>query len=289
MKKLFRALLCTALLTLAISAPAFAAGPDVLQTTPNTVSTRQGDFYVLLNGEPLTFSEAVPQLRNDRSFLPFAATFEALGYTGITWDGSTGTVTASGDGQRISLTIGEPSITLFTEEAPDGQDIPMDVAPYVDPATDRTYVPVGLIADALGFHVGWDGSNGTVILDDVDAILAANTETYELMDKYLDYSRTFAQKNQKIGGGYAMDFSVAASDGEQDLDIQFLAGGDYDMITAGASAFQFDTQMVLDYTAALNGVDATELIDSTGELPFPLTVDFAMRGDMEQGLSLIHI
>ena len=283
MKKLFRALLCTALLTLAISAPAFAAGPDVLQATPNTVSTRQGDFYVLLNGEPLTFSDAVPQLRNDRSFLPFAATFEALGYTGITWDGSTGTVTASGDGQRISLTIGEPSITLFTEEAPDGQDIPMDVAPYVDPATDRTYVPVGLIADALGFHVGWDGSNGTVILDDVDAILAANTETYELMDKYLDYSRTFAQKNQKIGGGYAMDFSVAASGGEQDLDIQFLAGGDYDMITAGASAFQFDTQMVLYYTAALNGVDLKELFDSTGEFPFPLTVDLAMRGDMEQG------
>lgn len=120
-----------------------------------------------------------------------------LGYTGITWDGSTGTVTASRDGQRISLTIGEPSITLYTEEAPDGQNIPMDVAPYVDPATDRTYVPVGLIADALGYNVGWDGSNGTVIIDDVDAILAANTETYELMDKYLDYSRTFAQKNQK--------------------------------------------------------------------------------------------
>ena len=41
--------------------------------------------------------------------------------------------------------------------------------------------------------------------------------------------------------------------------------------------------MVLDYAASLNGVDATELLDSTGELPFPLTIDFAMRGDMEQG------
>lgn len=293
MKKLFRPLLCAAFLALAVSAPAFAAEPDILQTFPDTVSTRQGDFYVLVNGESLTFPDAVPKLKSDRSFLPFAATFEALGYTDITWDGSTGTVTASRDGQRISLTIGEPSITLYTEEAPDGQNIPMDVAPYVDPATDRTYVPVGLIADALGYNVGWDGSNGTVIIDDVDAILAANTETYELMDKYLDYSRTFAQKNQKVGGEYAMDISVSTSDGEQDMDIQFLADGDYDMITAGSTAFQFDTQMVLDYAASLNGVDATELLDSTGELPFPLTIDFAMRGDMEQGalylLSLIHI
>lgn len=159
----------------------------------------------------------------------------------------------------------------------------------MDPATDRTYVPVGLIADALGYNVGWDGSNGTVILDDVDAILAANTETYELMDKYLDYSRTFAQKNQKVGGEYAMDISVSTSDGEQDMDIQFLADGDYDMITAGSTAFQFDTQMVLDYAASLNGVDATELLDSTGELPFPLTIDFAMRGDMEQGAHLSQL
>lgn len=81
-------------------------------------------------GSPLPSPDAVPKLKSDRSFLPFAATFEALGYTGITWDGSTGTVTASRDGQRISLTIGEPSITLYTEEAPDGQNIPMDVAPY---------------------------------------------------------------------------------------------------------------------------------------------------------------
>lgn len=160
----------------------------------------------------------------------------------------------------------------------------MDVAPYVDPATDRTYVPVGLIADALGYNVGWDGSNGTVIIDDVDAILAANTETYELMDKYLDYSRTFAQKNQKgrrrIRHGH-LCFHLRRRAG-YGLPVPCRPEV-YDMITAGSTAFQFDTQMVLDYAASLNGVDATELLDSTGELPFPLTIDFAMRGDMEQG------
>lgn len=81
MKKLFRPLLCAAFLALAVSAPAFAAEPDILQTFPDTVSTRQGDFYVLVNGESLTFPDAVPKLKSDRSFLPFAATFEALGYT----------------------------------------------------------------------------------------------------------------------------------------------------------------------------------------------------------------
>lgn len=61
MKKLFRPLLCAAFLALAVSAPAFAAEPDILQTFPDTVSTRQGDFYVLVNGESLTFPDAVPK------------------------------------------------------------------------------------------------------------------------------------------------------------------------------------------------------------------------------------
>lgn len=44
----------------------------------------------------MTFPDAVPQIREDRSCLPFAAVFEQLGFPQdqMTWDGETQTVTA---------------------------------------------------------------------------------------------------------------------------------------------------------------------------------------------------
>ena len=166
MKKMFRMMLCAALLAMAVSIPAFAAEQEVPE--------KQGDFYVLVNGQYVTFTDAVPQIKDSRSCLPFVAVFEQLGFAeeDMTWDGATKTVTAAKDDTTISLTIGKTAITLSTgTEA--AKEISTDVAPYVAPATSRTYVPFGLVADALGYSVGWDAQQKAVIIDDVDAILAA--------------------------------------------------------------------------------------------------------------------
>ena len=123
----------------------------------------------------------------------------------IVWDGETQTVTASKDGAAISLTVGDSAVTWtgpsWSQTSEDGTSgsaggsggiAYLDTAPYIDPATNRTYIPVGLVADILGCRVAWDGETSTVIIDDVDAILAENTETYELMDQYLDYARKYS-------------------------------------------------------------------------------------------------
>lgn len=282
MKKLFRTVLCAALMAAALSISAFAAEGDA-------IPERQGDFYVLVNGEYVTFSDAVPQLRDSRSYLPFVAVFDQLGYAeeDMTWDGTTGTVTATKGDTTISLVIGEKQITLTR----DGEDtvIPVDVAPYVDPATNRTYIPFGLAAQVLDYKVGWDASNGTVLIDDVDAILAENDATYDLMDKYLDYSRTYAEKNYQITGSYnmAMDMAGTTQSEGQDMDLTFGFGadGDYDMITAGSTAFQFDTDMALDMSMTMNGVDVLELAQAMEGAPvIPESLDFDMRGDLETGV-----
>ena len=243
MKKYLRLLLCTGVTAALLTLPALAADND-------TLPAQQGDFYVMVNGEYVTFPDAVPQIRENRSCLPFVAVFEQLGFAeeDMTWDGATGTVTAvkpdvsytafqgntkQGD-LTVELTIGSNDITYWyegnTTADPHGhqaqvvEHIQSEVAPYV--YQNRTYIPFGLLADALSYNVGWDGEVAAVIIDDVDAILAANTETYDRMDEYQAYNRTFVEKNQKVTGSYSMDLTMKQKIQETNSDLSFTAKGD---------------------------------------------------------------
>ncbi len=144
MKKILRPILCGGVLAALLCTPSLAA--------------EQGDFSLLVNGEPVTFTDAAPVLKDGRSFLPMAATFEALGFPAedMTWDSATQTASASKDGTTISLTIGKKAIQVTQAGAAAGVSIETDTAPYIDAATSRTYIPVGLVADALGYRVAWD-------------------------------------------------------------------------------------------------------------------------------------
>ena len=207
----------------------------------------------MVNGEPVTFSDAAPVLKDGRSFLPMAATFEALGFPAedMTWDSDTQTAAASKDGTTISLTIGKNAIQVTQAGAEAGASIETDAAPYIDAATSHTYSPEGLVADALGYRVAWDGETSTAIIDDVEAILAENTETYELMDQYTDYADQYSQGTYRVDGS----LTLAMSDTFDTVDVS----GDYNMITS-QTALQFDADLAInadmsDLTFALPNLD----------------------------------
>ena len=168
LNRAFRTALCAGALLLALCLPASAA--------------QEGDFSVLVNGEAVTFTDAAPLLKDGRSFLPMVETFDALGFAqgDITWDAATRSVTAAKDDTSITLTIDQKELTVTRgqENAAETDTITTDAAPFIDAASSRTYVPVGLVAGALGYNVGWDAQTSTVIIDDVDFIVAATTETY---------------------------------------------------------------------------------------------------------------
>ena len=98
MKKILRPILCGVLAAL-LCTPSLAAD--------------EGDFSLLVNGEPVTFTDAAPALKDGRSFLPAVTTFQALGFAqeDIVWNGETQTITASKDGTTISLTVGDSAAT----------------------------------------------------------------------------------------------------------------------------------------------------------------------------------
>lgn len=258
MKKIWHSMLCGGALAALLCTPALAAG--------------ERDFSLVVNGEPVSFTDALPQLRENRSFLPMAATFQALGYEdgAITWDNDARTVTAEKDGVTLLLAIGKQEIKVT---GPEGEEtIPTDVAPYIDPASDRTYIPVGLVADALDYNVGWDGNTATVMIDDVDAILAANTATYEWMDRYMEYGRKYTQDACQVTGGYQMEFTAKDAALEESL---FTWKGDYTMLQS-QKALQFDTNMVFNTSASSQG-------DVSLDMNASIDMDAAMRMDLETG------
>lgn len=262
MKKILRPILCGGVLAALLCTPSLAA--------------EQGDFSLLVNGEPVTFTDAAPVLKDGRSFLPAVTTFQALGFAqeDIVWDGETQTVTASKDGAAISLTVGDSAVTWtgpsWSQTSEDGTSgsaggsggiAYLDTAPYIDPATNRTYIPVGLVADILGCRVAWDGETSTVIIDDVDTILAENTETYELMDQYMDYADQYSQGTYRVDGSLAFNMS----DSFDKVDLT----GDYDMFTS-QTALQFDADLAIN--ADMSGLEFV--------LP---NLDIALRYDLEAG------
>ena len=274
MKQFLRPILCGGVLAALLCTPSLAA--------------EQGDFSLLVNGEPVTFSDAAPVLKDGRSFLPMAATFEALGFPAdqINWFAPDRTVTAvkpdvtyinfqgeqaQGD-LSVQMAIGSNTFSVQyegdTTAGPHGDtvqvvnDYTADAAPYIDAATSRTYIPVGLAADALGYRVAWDGETSTVIIDDVEAILAENSETYELMDQYLNYADQYSQGTYQVNG--ALSLNMADPFDKVDLT------GDYDMITS-QTALQLDADLAIN--ADMSGLELT--------LP---NLDAAMRCDVETGM-----
>jgi len=250
MKKMFRVLLCVTALALTLCTSAFAA---------------DSAFRVELNGQEMSFADAAPQIVNDRSYLPFRAVFTALGFADedITYQDQTKTVSAASPELTVSMVIGENKVSIT--KGGETTVLDTDVPAFIDPALGRTYVPVSFVAQAVGYRVGWNAESRTVIIDDVEGILAANAESYQVLEQYLDYGRTFQKKNYKVEGEYAAQMVM--------VDDWMEMGGTYEMLMSGNTKFDFEMDM------ALFGVVAGEDLSSA----VPEKIALEMRGDMKEG------
>lgn len=255
MKKCFRALLLTAALALMLCTGAMAADSTV---------------HVQLNGRPLALSEA-PQIVSGRAFLPFHSVFTALGFSDrdISFQAEARQISAVNGQLTVSMVLGENRITVVR----DGERsvIETDAAAFIDPEQNRAYVPARFVAEAAGLRLGWDSRTSTVILDDVDAILAVNQEKYTVLDQYLDFSRRFMTQNYQVDGSYSAGIQLTGSldDGTDRMNMN----GQYSMLMSGAAAFDFDAS--LSFSGNIDGQDLSALM--------PGGLDLSLRGSLEEG------
>ncbi|MBQ4557076.1 MAG: hypothetical protein IJA60_05470 [Clostridia bacterium] len=102
--------------------------------------------------------DASPVIKNSRTMLPVRFVAEAFGAT-VGWNGATSTATLTGaDGSVVSITIGATNALV------NGKEVPLDSPAYIDPASNRTYLPVRAVAEALGATVFWNGDIGMAML-----------------------------------------------------------------------------------------------------------------------------
>lgn len=172
MKRLLRYLAAAALTLCALQAAVSAEAP----------------VTVRLDGRNVAFTDAQPRIVDDRAFLPVRAVFEAMG---AAVDFKDGVVTATRGGRTVSMTVGSTAATVTENGATTA--LTMDVAPFIDPALGRAYVPVRFAAQALGANVGWDGAKRAVIIVDVEKRLenALAGKSFTCLEKLAAYSAKY--------------------------------------------------------------------------------------------------
>lgn len=159
------------------------------------------DVKVQVNEKLVAFPDAQPFVdENQKLQVPARAVTDKLGYE-LLWeqDGSRFTITMKNVDKTVSLTTGEPTITV------NGKTTQVsDPARFVD---GRVYVPFRLIADTFGIKTQWDKINRIAILS-ADGQYHAPA-WYRPVNKAPNYSKIIEAKataytaSADENGGYA--------------------------------------------------------------------------------------
>lgn len=177
MKK-FLSLVLSLALALALAVPSYAAEPAAQAETVG----------VIVDGERVAFSDAMPELRSGNTMVPLKALVEALG----------GQVTP------LSGTL------LCTFDGADGQeDTEISVRPDGSSyyKNGYTYVPVRDIAEPLGYDVFWDSGERAAVLIDRQAVIDQIDQQFTILNGAL----TQLQQGQDLDKNYRTQMDYVLS------------------------------------------------------------------------------
>lgn len=233
---------------------------------------------VQLDGQALEFTDAKPQVVESRTFLPFRSVFEAMGAQ-VSADGNV--ITAVRGDTELTMTIGETDAQIRRSDAV--ETLPMDVAPYVDSATWRTYVPVRFAADAFGCSVGWDQAEQTVVIVDTETLVrsALSGKEFTLLEKLMAFNGKYSTGNWAMDGTCTAAVSLLGSDA-----IPVLSGS-VSGITSGETAAEMSMDLDMDLTELMTALIAGEDVSladlgvTSEDLQMAMSMDLKM--DLDAG------
>lgn len=110
------------------------------------------------NGQTITLDQA-PVIINEKTMVPVRVLVEAMGGE-VDWvadDPQDRRVTLRKGGHLIDMWIDDPVVIV------DGTAVTSETAPLI--LNDRTMLPLRLIAESLGWNVGWDAKTGSITLE----------------------------------------------------------------------------------------------------------------------------
>ena len=140
---------------------------------------------VYVDGDKLDFKDAEPFIENGRTLVPFRAIAEALGAE-VGWDAKTQTVTITKENpnaQKSNAPDGSKNIQLVIGQnnaLVNGASVTLDVPAKI--ATNRTYVPLRFVSEAMEMGVNWEAKTKKITIDTPEFYITLDKNTAEVGD-----------------------------------------------------------------------------------------------------------
>ncbi|MEW6622110.1 MAG: copper amine oxidase N-terminal domain-containing protein [Bacillota bacterium] len=113
---------------------------------------------IMIKGKELKF-DVPPVIKEGRTLIPIRAIANGLG-ADVEWDSETKTITMSRDGITIILVLDSMEVTVINAEG-DEDNFVLEVPAQL--ISNRTFVPLRFISQALGNRVDYSLENGIII------------------------------------------------------------------------------------------------------------------------------
>ena len=230
MKKLL-AVFMALLMASSLCLTSLAAETDAPAAAPFVTSADRpykDGVNIWLNGRFMTFTDAVPAVVGDRTQAPYRAVLEAMGAE-VSYDD--GKIEAKfEDGSVMNLAIGSKTMT-YTKGGK-VNTVEMDVAPYIDNASGRTFVPIRFIGETLGMTVTWDPEFWIAYVVDWDALEASVDSRFSAFNNMM----ADLMKLQPDDGNVKSHDRLALSFKMAEADKPIVASIEGDTITDGVSS-----------------------------------------------------
>ncbi len=237
---------------------------------------------VMLNGEYVAFSDAAPANINGRVMVPFRAILEAMG-AAVEYDTESKEISAVLGEKEISFYAGKSELVITEGEKTD--TVEMDVLPFIDGYTKRTYVSSRFVAEAFGYSVAWDHANKTVVIIDFEPIVKEAAEKFSILGLMFDNQNMDMTVPYKTTGDLAMDITIGADamkalTGKNDAKaLEFGIDGKFDGISQGMTA-EMEMAVEIDLEDLMNALELAGTAD--GEILKTVLSNLSMEIKMDE-------
>ncbi len=192
----------------------------VLTGSQTAFAADAGGIQVQLNGEKLILTDTVKNV-GGRIVVPFRQIFEILG-ADVSFDPKSKMIMAKTEDKEISFVAGGTDI-IITENGVETSK-KMDVASFIDKEQGLTYVPVRFIAESMGYFVGWDAVQKTVVIIDSEALFSNADTDFSIISKLMK-SDLDLEKAYETQGSFSMNMTTQAEPGSILPGMDFSAAG----------------------------------------------------------------
>lgn len=236
---------------------------------------------VMLDGEYIDFADAVPQNINGRVMVPCRAVLEAMGAT-VGFDGAKKEITATIGDRKISFCAGSDQLTVM-DNGVVTETVTMDVAPFIEASTSRTFVPSRFVFEAFDFSVAWDSEYKTVIIMDFETIIDQIAEEFSILGLMLNTEDIDLSKAYKTVGDMGLqltldgNFMSQITEGQVTNPITIGVSADVDGVSEGMTA-----EMMMEMTVDIG--DFMDIMGLTGTPDGDVITD--MISDMNMDIKM---